>query len=125
MLQKASTYSYIKNNEIIEQHDRLQINILSYNSTVDNFYISHIKIIQDEYDKEFEMFCLIDDNTKKYIMIGLDEYHPFLCTNELEYYESNGSTDFDKEYINNNSNVSTLFTFMMKYLMLFTYVLYP
>lgn len=124
MLQNASTFTYIKNNEIIE-HDELKINILSFNSTVEKFNISHIKIIQDKYDKEYEMICLIDDNTKKYIMIGLDEYHPFIYTNEFEYYQSDGSTNFDMEYLNDDCNISTLFTFMMKYLMSYTYVLYP
>jgi hypothetical protein len=94
MLENASTYDYNKTNEQIDVDSDIPIKIISYGSTQDEHHIYYIKIGDYEEDHCFEMFGLIDDIKNKYIFIGIDQYHPFICANDFEYYQSDGSTDF-------------------------------
>lgn len=117
IIENASKYEYVKTNEQINYAD-VSIKIISYKSTKDDHHICYINI-KNEDNQTYEMFGLVDDSKNKYIFIGLNMYHSFMRTNEFEYYQSDGSTNFyiscfcdDNEY-----SVSTVFTIMTKYFM--------
>ena len=123
LIEKASTYNYTKNNELINFDIDYPVKIISYSSTQDKYHIYYIKIGDIDEDVDFEMFGIIDDTTNKYIFIGLDMHHPFICTNEFEYTGSDGSTDFDTSCFDSKDkySVSSIFTLMMKYFILVSY----
>ena len=126
MLQEASTYDYIKSDEIIDininNNNDFVINFICYKSTNSNYHLFYLNI---EY--EVELFGLVDESINKYFFIGIQFNHPMLLTSDFEFYQSDGSTEFETEYLNNNNkySVSTLFILMMRHLMEFSYIIYP
>jgi len=119
MLQEASTYDYIKSDEIINtniNNDDFDTNFICYKSTNSNYHLFYLKI-----DDEVELFGLVDESINKYFFIGIQFNHPMLLTSDFEFYQSDGSTEFETEYLNNNNkySVSTLFILMMRHLMEF------
>lgn len=121
MLEDASKVNYVKTSEQFKDN-RFESNFITYSSTKQNYHICYINISEEDDDKTFEIFGLIDDDTQDYIFVGLDENHPFLCTKHFEYFQSDGSTVFDTACFNNNKyKISTIFTLMMKYFMFYTY----
>jgi hypothetical protein len=81
-IENASKYEYVTTEETIHiDNPYISSKMISYKSLQGECYICYVNIKSD--DCEYKMFGLVDDVINKYVFIGTDSYHPFLCTNVI------------------------------------------